>query len=117
MDQAIIDLLRTKEHSARDLAVSLGPTVSEINSKLYTMLLGRRVVKGNVNPPKWTLNPTFDQVQAALTPEWQTTRDLASSLNLKTSEINPILYFLEKNGLATKQSDPDGKKPQWKLAH
>lgn len=115
MDAQIISLVSVKPQTARQLAAELKQEVSQINSRLYTMQNAKRVQRTESNPPMWSINPDYDRVVSALTDDFQGTKDLAVHLGMKVSELNPILYALQKLEVVEKTAAADGTKPQWKL--
>lgn len=108
-----------------ELAKRVGKsTTKEINPSLYSLLSSKQVEKiaeENGSNPRWRLSPQARAREAVLallnSKEAIPVKRIQEQLRtkLEKTQLNSLLYSLQKEGLVTKEANPDGTNPRWLL--
>jgi transcription initiation factor IIE alpha subunit len=131
-EEKILDYLRINHGiSAKVISTDLKLNKTEINKILYQLKSDKKtsfILSGvtplwflyeNIPPPKaeMKLSPDENKIINFLSEdEFIFTKDIVKNFkDMKKSDINKILYSLERNGLIIKESENNGTKPRWKL--
>ncbi len=133
----ILNILRESQDPLPTLEISKRAglkTAKDINPTLYSLLASKEVDKiaeeGGRNP-RWMLNNT--KATPTQAPTGALRQEILSLLEKATepltptcvksqlaqptlrSQINAVLYNLQKEGRVTKTANPDGTNPRWSL--
>lgn len=121
-EQEIIEWIKSNPlKSVKDISQFFKIDKKILNKKLYSLLSrGILIVNKEINPPKWSVNEKvckiIEEVPLLLKEKGgRATKDLASHFSVKKSELNKVLYSLQKLNIVFVEKDDEGKNPVWSV--